>query len=158
MENQRPVSGSLSLYSRRRRNMSRTAFQAMADAYYVGAGDQDYIVLASADPRDYGIAAHENVHLILKTSNQQAPSWLQEGLAELLFDAGSWEIAVKPNSAALTCPGASGGSTRRMDAFGYAGRVVGCFLAQRRPCCDGFVLCGKLGIDRDAGSLAGLCA
>jgi len=28
--------------------------RANADAYYVGSGDQDYIVMAGADPRDFG--------------------------------------------------------------------------------------------------------
>jgi len=54
-----------------------------ADAYYVGSGDRDYIVMAGADPRGFGIAAHEYAHLILRASNGQLPPWLKEGLAEL---------------------------------------------------------------------------
>ena len=54
-----------------------------ADAYYVGSGDRDYIVMAGADPRGLGIAAHEYAHLILRASDVQLPPWLKEGLAEL---------------------------------------------------------------------------
>ncbi len=54
-----------------------------ADAYYVGSGDRDYIVMAGADPRGLGIAAHEYAHLILRASDLQLPPWLREGLAEL---------------------------------------------------------------------------
>ncbi len=53
-----------------------------ADAYYVGSGDRDYIVMAGADPRGLGIAAHEYAHLILRASDLQLPPWLKEGLAE----------------------------------------------------------------------------
>jgi tetratricopeptide (TPR) repeat protein len=54
-----------------------------ADAYYVGSGDQDYIVMGGADSHDFAIAAHEYAHLILRASNLQLPLWLSEGLAEL---------------------------------------------------------------------------
>ncbi|HMD48040.1 MAG TPA: tetratricopeptide repeat protein, partial [Bryobacteraceae bacterium] len=53
-----------------------------ADAYYVGSGDRDYIVMAGADTRGLGIAAHEYAHLILRASDLQLPPWLKEGLAE----------------------------------------------------------------------------
>ncbi len=54
-----------------------------SDAYYVGSGDRDYIVMARSDPRSLGIAAHEYAHLILRASDLQLPPWLKEGLAEL---------------------------------------------------------------------------
>jgi Tfp pilus assembly protein PilF len=57
--------------------------RATADAYYVGSGDQDYIVMAGADPRGFGLAAHEYTHRILRASGLQLPPWLEEGLAEL---------------------------------------------------------------------------
>jgi len=57
-----------------------------ADAYYVGAGagstSQDYIVMASADPRNFSLAAHEYAHLVLRASGLELPPWLKEGLAE----------------------------------------------------------------------------
>jgi len=56
--------------------------RANADAYYVGSEDQDYIVMAGADPHDFAAAAHEYTHLILRASNLQLPPWLKEGLAE----------------------------------------------------------------------------
>jgi tetratricopeptide (TPR) repeat protein len=54
-----------------------------SDAYYVGSPDQDYIVLAGADPQGFAAAAHEYTHLMLQASNLQLPPWLKEGLAEL---------------------------------------------------------------------------
>jgi tetratricopeptide (TPR) repeat protein len=56
--------------------------RANSDAYYVGSLDQNYIVMG-AGPRDFGIAAHEYAHLILRASNLQLAPWLTEGLAEL---------------------------------------------------------------------------
>ncbi len=62
--------------------------RSTADAYYVGSGDRDYIVMAAAAAsRDLAAvsheAAHEYVHLVLRASNLQVPPWLKEGLAEL---------------------------------------------------------------------------
>lgn len=57
--------------------------RANADAYYVGSDDRNYIVMAGADPRGLGIAAHEYAHLILRASDFELPPWLKEGLAEL---------------------------------------------------------------------------
>ncbi len=57
--------------------------RALADAYYVGSGDLDYIVMNGDDPRNFNVAAHEYAHLILRASNLQLPPWLAEGLAEL---------------------------------------------------------------------------
>lgn len=57
--------------------------RATSDAYYVGSLDQDYIVMAGADPPDFATAAHEYAHLVLRASSLQLPPWLTEGLAEL---------------------------------------------------------------------------
>jgi hypothetical protein len=57
--------------------------RATADAYYVGSGDQDYIVIGADNPRDFRIAAHEYAHLVLRASELELPLWLKEGLAEL---------------------------------------------------------------------------
>ncbi len=53
-----------------------------ADAYYVGAGSQDTIVVGTDDPARFGQAAHEYAHLILRASGGQLAPWLKEGLAE----------------------------------------------------------------------------
>jgi tetratricopeptide (TPR) repeat protein len=53
-----------------------------ADAYYVGTGSQNYIVMGSDDPAKFGLAAHEYAHLVLRDSGLQMPPWLNEGLAE----------------------------------------------------------------------------
>jgi tetratricopeptide (TPR) repeat protein len=55
--------------------------RATSDAYYVGSGDRDYIVMANS--ADFSIAAHEYAHLILRASNVELPPWLKEGLAEV---------------------------------------------------------------------------
>jgi len=56
--------------------------RSIADAYYVGAGSQNYIVMGSGDPARFGLAAHEYAHLVLRNSGLQLPPWLKEGLAE----------------------------------------------------------------------------
>ncbi len=53
-----------------------------ADAYYTANGPQNYIVLGSADPAKFAIAAHEYAHLALGASGWKLPPWLAEGLAE----------------------------------------------------------------------------
>ncbi len=54
-----------------------------ADAYYVGAGKRNYIVMATLDGDSFRIAAHEYAHFILHASGLELPRWLSEGLAEL---------------------------------------------------------------------------
>jgi len=56
--------------------------RSTSDAYYVGSGSQDYIVLGADDPVKFGLAAHEYAHLALRAWNLQLPPWLTEGLAE----------------------------------------------------------------------------
>lgn len=58
-----------------------------ADAYYVGAEAQDYIVMLASSPGEYRIAAHEYAHLILHGSGLNYPAWLREGLAEFFSTA-----------------------------------------------------------------------
>ncbi len=53
-----------------------------SDAYYVGTRSQNYIVMATDDPAHFGLAAHEYAHLVMRTSGEQLPPWLKEGLAE----------------------------------------------------------------------------
>jgi hypothetical protein len=57
--------------------------RSTADAYYVGSGSQDYIVMGTDDPARFGLAAHEYAHLAMRTSGAELPPWLKEGLAEL---------------------------------------------------------------------------
>jgi tetratricopeptide (TPR) repeat protein len=54
-----------------------------ADAYYVGAGTRNYIVMPSLGPAEFPIAAHEYTHLALHAAGLSIPLWLSEGLAEL---------------------------------------------------------------------------
>jgi Tfp pilus assembly protein PilF len=56
--------------------------RASADAYYVANGSQNYIVLSTADPAKFAMAAHEYAHLALRASGLNLPPWLAEGLAE----------------------------------------------------------------------------
>jgi Tfp pilus assembly protein PilF len=56
--------------------------RSTADAYSIGGGSQDYIVMGRDDPAEFGLAAHEYAHLALKASGVQLPPWLEEGLAE----------------------------------------------------------------------------
>lgn len=56
--------------------------RSTADAYYVGSGSQDYIVMGADDPGQFGLAAHEYAHLALRAWNLQLPPCLTEGLAE----------------------------------------------------------------------------
>jgi tetratricopeptide (TPR) repeat protein len=52
------------------------------DAYNVGTGGRDYIVLPSSDQRDASIAAHEYEHVVARRQGLKPPTWLAEGLAE----------------------------------------------------------------------------
>jgi tetratricopeptide (TPR) repeat protein len=56
--------------------------RSIADAYYVGSGSQNYIVMGSDDPAKFGLAAHEYAHLVMRNSALDPPLWLKEGLAE----------------------------------------------------------------------------
>jgi len=77
-----------------------------ADAFYMGSGKRDYIVMPSPGPRDPHVLAHEYWHLIARQSPLHLPLWLGEGLAEFFsnvrLDArdreGSAEIAARLRS------------------------------------------------------------
>jgi Tfp pilus assembly protein PilF len=53
-----------------------------ADAYYAAIGNREYIVMAGLGAGEFGVAAHEYAHLILRASGLSQPHWLNEGLAE----------------------------------------------------------------------------
>jgi tetratricopeptide (TPR) repeat protein len=55
-----------------------------ADAYYVGATGQDYIVMGADDPAKFDLAAHEYAHLVLHASGIRYPPWLAEGISDLV--------------------------------------------------------------------------
>ena len=56
----------------------------VADAYYVGEADRDYIVMPSLSRKSFPTAAHEYAHLIQRVAGGRLPPWLREGLADLL--------------------------------------------------------------------------
>jgi tetratricopeptide (TPR) repeat protein len=53
-----------------------------ADAYYVAAEGQAYIVVPELPLRGFTIAAHEYAHYYLQAVGLKLPAWLNEGLAE----------------------------------------------------------------------------
>ncbi len=53
-----------------------------SDAYYVGTETREYIVMATLEPADFHVAAHEYAHLVLHASALSLPPWLNEGLAD----------------------------------------------------------------------------
>lgn len=54
-----------------------------ADAYYVGAGDRNYIVMPSLGADRFSVAAHEYAHVVQNAAGSHLPPWLSEGLADL---------------------------------------------------------------------------
>ncbi len=70
--------------------------RSTADAYYVRSGSQDYIVMGTDDPLEFGLAAHEYAHLALRAWNIQLPPWLNEGVAEFFAT-----LRVREHSTAL---------------------------------------------------------
>jgi tetratricopeptide (TPR) repeat protein len=57
--------------------------QPTTDAYYVGSGARNYIVLPSSGPAVFRTAAHEYAHFVLNASGLKLPPWLDEGVADL---------------------------------------------------------------------------
>ena len=55
-----------------------------ADAYYVGSETRDYIILPSLSSDRLSAAAHEYAHVMMHAGGLHLPSWLNEGLAEVL--------------------------------------------------------------------------
>jgi tetratricopeptide (TPR) repeat protein len=56
--------------------------QPASDAHYIGTEGRDYIVMATIDAGQFGIAAHEYAHSILRAAGLRVPPWFSEGLAE----------------------------------------------------------------------------
>ncbi len=53
-----------------------------SDAHYIGTESRDYIVMAAVDAGQFGTAAHEYAHSILRAAGLRFPPWFGEGLAE----------------------------------------------------------------------------
>ena len=69
--------------------------RATADAYYVGSDEQNYIVMAGADPQGLAAAAHEYTHLILRATPLELPPGLRKAWRNGI-PRSKWMIAV-PN-------------------------------------------------------------
>jgi tetratricopeptide (TPR) repeat protein len=72
-----------------------------ADAYNVGYGSRDYVVMPSLGIRSTSIAAHEYAHVVARRQGFKPPLWLSEGLAEVFstisFQSGRASVgAPKP--------------------------------------------------------------
>ena len=52
-------------------------------AFYLNAGDREYIVMSGIREENYPTAVHEYTHLWIRQADVQVPIWLNEGLAEL---------------------------------------------------------------------------
>jgi hypothetical protein len=52
-------------------------------AFYLNAGDRDYIIMGGIRDEYNSVAVHEYTHLALRDASKQIPAWLNEGLAEL---------------------------------------------------------------------------
>lgn len=63
-----------------------------ADAYHVGVGSRDYVVMPSLGWRSLSTAAHEYAHVAARHQGLKLPQWLGEGLAEV-FSTVSFQDA-----------------------------------------------------------------
>ncbi len=57
--------------------------RSMADAYFTGTSDRDYIVMPLKGENDFAVAAHEYAHFVMFSHRLKLPAWLSEGLPEL---------------------------------------------------------------------------
>ena len=55
----------------------------LADAYFVGGGERDYIVMPGLGEDRFPMAAHEYAHLIQHAAATHLPPWLSEGMADV---------------------------------------------------------------------------
>ncbi len=56
---------------------------AFTTAYFIAAPERDYIVMGDVASRNYPIAIHEYMHLIIRHSGLKLPLWLNEGWADV---------------------------------------------------------------------------
>jgi tetratricopeptide (TPR) repeat protein len=62
---------------------SRYRMTPTADAYCVGTGERDTIVMPSLGDGSFPMAAHEFAHLIQHAAASRLPPWMSEGLADV---------------------------------------------------------------------------
>jgi tetratricopeptide (TPR) repeat protein len=67
-----------------------------ADAYFLGTGEQNYIVMPLLEAQAFATAAHEYTHAVLHAIGLHLPKWLGEGLAgyfaTIRFNAKGYEL------------------------------------------------------------------
>lgn len=68
---------------RSRREFDSFSISIVADAYYTGTADRNYIVMPASGEGSSSIAAHEYAHFVMHANALRIPDWLGEGLAEL---------------------------------------------------------------------------
>ena len=61
---------------------SRFQTHPAADAYFLSTESRDYLVLPTLGSQEFGVAAHEYAHLVLRSFGVSFPPWLAEGIAE----------------------------------------------------------------------------
>ena len=61
---------------------SRFRPEPNADAYFLSGEARDYLVLPQLSSQEFGVAAHEYAHLVLRSLDVHFPPWLAEGIAE----------------------------------------------------------------------------
>ncbi len=59
-------------------------FRPLADAYFASLNDSNYIAMPVLSTNGFAVAAHEYTHYALHAAGAKVPSWLNEGLAEVL--------------------------------------------------------------------------
>ena len=120
-------------------------------------GSQDYIVMGTDDPAKFGLAAHEYAHLVLRAPAFQLPPWLKEGLAEFFATLHVTEHATELGG---VLPGRLQHSPKRGPGCRSAELLSVSEESQKRlksrRC--GFVLCRKLGADRNVDAVAQVCS
>jgi tetratricopeptide (TPR) repeat protein len=55
-----------------------------ADAYFIGTGDRDYIVMPASSPNGLRIAAHEYAHILIHSAGWKLPEWIAEGVSDVI--------------------------------------------------------------------------
>ncbi len=67
-----------------------------AAGYYASGSDRDYIVIRADAPDLYRVVFHEYVHLVLHRAGVEAPTWFNEGTAEVYSttDLGSRDVRI----------------------------------------------------------------
>jgi tetratricopeptide (TPR) repeat protein len=102
--------------------------RATSDAYFVGAGSQNYIVMPRLGSAEFPIAAHEYTHLALHAAGLSIPLWLNEGLAELFSTV---RIGERASSVGANLPARS--DTLRRHAWVSLGQLVSATSRSSQP-------------------------